>query len=181
MSATTIDAFRAARWTQYRQVPNQLLPASWRAWVLAPGSLTQRLIHASYGNFRVRVLRQEWAHPWPSEALALGLRPGQQALVREVALLGYGEPWVLARTLIPASTLSGPRRRLQNLGETPLGAYLFRCRDMRREPLQIARLNKPEIHAWGRRSLFYLSEHPLLVSEFFLPRLLADLQEPPAA
>ncbi len=174
-TAEFLESFRHARWREYRQVPNQVLAAPWRHWVLAPGSLTKRLILASGGDFRVQVRQQHWARPWPSEQRALGLAPGQLALVREVALLGQGEVWVEARTLIPATTLRGPRRRLANLGTTPLGAYLFKCRSMRRGPLQIAA--RPAGHdnlapAWGRRSLFYLAECPLLVSEFFLPALL---------
>jgi chorismate--pyruvate lyase len=41
------------------------------------------------------------------EARALGLRLGAWAWIREVQLLGDGQPWVFARTLIPADTLRG--------------------------------------------------------------------------
>ncbi len=174
-TAEFLESFRQASWQTYRQVPNLVLAAPWRHWVLAPGSLTKRLMLASGGNFRVQIRRQHWAQPWPSEQRALGLAPGQLALIREVALLGAGVVWVEARTVIPAATLQGPQRRLANLGTTPLGAYLFKCRSMHRGPLQIAArppTSEKLAPAWGRRSLFYLAGRPLLVSEFFLPALM---------
>src|SRR5690606_41784764 len=64
------------------------------------------------------VLSQRWGLPWLSEQEVLDLAPGQQVLIREVALICRGEPWVQARTLIPVATLNGPQRRLRNLGRS---------------------------------------------------------------
>lgn len=172
--ADIMRQFRSARWVQYRRVPGLHLPAPWRDWVLAQGSMTQRLIQASGGDFHVRLLRQSWDLPWPSERRLLKLGQGQAVLIREVALVCHGEPWVIARTLVPPRTLSGAHRRLRQLGEIPLGSYLFRCHDMRRGPFQLARQERPGAGPrWGRRSLFYLGGRPLLVSEFFMPAILA--------
>lgn len=175
LPAETILAFRTAQWNDFRHAPGVLLPRDWRNWLLTPGSLTKRLIQATGGDFRIQVLKHEWGYAWPSEQLALGLRNRQRVLIREVAMICQGQPWVAARTLIPAHTLTGPNRRLKSLGETPLGAYLFQCRSLQRSPLQIAPLRSssasaPEI--WGRRSIFYVENRPLLVSEFFLPAIL---------
>lgn len=118
-----------------------------------------------------------------NEARTLGQRPEAYALVREVYLMCDDKPWVFARTVIPAGTLKGGRRRLANLGKRPLGAVLFADRSMRRSPVEIACLSPgqplfaravaplcvtPEA-IWGRRSVFRLSGQPLLVSEIFLP------------
>ncbi|MBY4676535.1 chorismate--pyruvate lyase family protein [Marinobacterium arenosum] len=161
------------RWHSLRR-PSQLqAPLQWRRWLTDPGSLTQRLISKSKGDFRVEVIRQQWDLPTRSELRALGMRNRERALVREVQLIGCGTPWVYARSIIPASTLTGRQRILAQLGTTPLGQLMFRDPTMRRGPLQIAQLKLADNgHAWARRSLFYLAGKPLLVCEVFLPELL---------
>lgn len=151
--------------------------------LLDPASLTRRIQGACAGNFRVRVLAQGWARPQRNEALALGMRDGGWGFVREVHLLCNEQPWVYARTVIPRTTLTGPRRRLTRLQSRPLGAVLFADPSMRRGSVEIARLTprdklypaaighlieRPQM-IWGRRSLFTLGGKPLLVSEIFLP------------
>jgi len=87
---------------------------------------------------------------------------------RRVMLLGCGEPWVVAHTLIPVSSLRGSLRRLRALNSTPLGAFLFRQRQIHRGGIEIA---WSEGGIPGRRSLFYRELRPLVVAEFFLPAL----------
>lgn len=134
----------------------------------------------------MRVLRQEWARPMQNESQSLHMPYGQRGTLREVQLLCGGVPWVFARTIIPYKTLTGRERRLAHLGNRPLGAVLFADRTMRRGPVQVACLQKGDAMfdwatqgltprptmIWGRRSVFYLREKPLLVSEVFLPRIL---------
>jgi chorismate--pyruvate lyase len=113
----------------------------------------------------------------------LGIRRGETAIIREVELYCEQTPWVFARTLIPASSLRGPARRLTMLGNRPLGEVLFNDPHMRSGRREVARLlprhplfqaavasleQKPE-EIWGRRTLFYLGGQPLLVNEIFLP------------
>ena len=112
-------------------------------------------------------------------------RRGIAALVREVELLCHDQPWVFARTVIPATSLRGPARRLGRLRERPLGQVLFADPRTRRGSTEIARLLPrhplfnvavgalPQIPAeiWGRRTLFYFAGHPLLVNEIFLPKI----------
>ncbi len=45
--------------------------------------------------------------------------------LREIILIADGEPWLAGRTVAPESTLCGPELALQQLGQTPLGRYLF--------------------------------------------------------
>nr|WP_242521455.1 chorismate lyase [Motiliproteus sp. SC1-56] len=166
----------SVRWRSYRRGPCSRLPRAWRGWLLDSGSLTRRLKRASAGDFRVEVLFQGWSRPTLSEARALGIAPSQQVLVREVRLWGLGEPWVCARSIIPATTLTGPQRRLKFLGERPLGAVLFNDPSMHRGPIETAQLplngTRTRTRAWARRSVFRLEGKPLLVSEIFLPSLL---------
>ena len=123
--------------------------------------------------------------PLYSEQQQLLMRYKERAIVREVDLLCADTPWVFARTLIPASSLRGPARRLTMLGDKPLGAVLFADPTIKRGQTQVARLlprhplfssatgrleSKPT-EIWGRRTLFYLAGYPILVNEIFLPDL----------
>lgn len=152
-------------------------------WLLDRASLTQRIIGACDGQFRVKVLSQHWTRPMSNEAQALGMRRSGHALVRQVQLLCDDVPWVYARTVIPRRTLTGRQRRLAHLKSRSLGAMLFADPSMRRGELQLARLtDRDKLHSivaqqldqsqavmWGRRSVFTLARKPLLVSEIFLP------------
>ena len=161
-----------------RDVPEPVL-----RWLLDPASLTRRILAACQGRFRVEVLFQGWARPQHNELRELGMRQGSTGFVREVHLLCDDRPWVFARTVIPRTTLTGPRRCLTRLKSRPLGAVLFADPSMQRGPVEIAQLTPcdklypaaiqhlsqhPE-KIWGRRSLFTLGGKPLLVSEIFLP------------
>ena len=167
---------------RYRQ---GVVPVQVHHWLVDRGSLTARMKRACADAFRVRVIHQGRGRPHLEETRALGVKPGESALVREVQLLCGGTPWIFARTVIPNSTLAGPQRQLAHLGERPLGEYLFSRKGMRRGELELARLTgrnglyheavegleKAPAEVWGRRSLFYLNRRPLLVAEFFLPTI----------
>jgi chorismate--pyruvate lyase len=162
-------------------------PASpWvRRWLTYPGSLTQGLTDACPGDFRVRLVGQTWERPALGEVLALGMRRGEAALVRQVYLLCDRVPWVFARTIVPRRSLSGSRRSLLHLGERPLGAMLFADPSLTRGPLEVARvelgcalhrqagraLDHEPRPFWARRLTYALGGHPLLVTEVFLPAL----------
>ncbi len=181
LSAINFDT----RWTTYRR-PNQLqAPRLWRRWLCDRGSLTQHLIAASNNNFRVEVQQQCWAIPSRSEAKVLGINHRQVALIREVKLMGNDQVYVVARTVIPAGTLTGKQKQLSTLGNRSLGTLLFNEPSMRRGKFQISRLRNPDKQQfaceslWARRSVFYLSNKPLLVCEVFLPVLANIDYHPP--
>ncbi|NBS17009.1 MAG: chorismate lyase [Gammaproteobacteria bacterium] len=156
------------------------------SWIKESGSLTERLIQSVGQGFRVVVLQQRLGSGYAEERQALGLTRDQQAIIREVALQSNDQPLVLARSIIPQSTLIGADRRLGHLGNQPLGHILFKDPRLTRETLEVCYLRPQSIRAdapgidpqhpeplWGRRSLYQLGEgHPLLVAEFFLPSLL---------
>lgn len=143
-----------------------------RGWLLEEGSLTARLVALAEGEFRVELLAQYWGRPAVEEALRLRLPPGRFALIREVALIGRGQPWVRARSVLPATALTGPGRRLRKLGTRSLGHLLFRDPTLVRGPIEITRLQQPEGRVFARRSLLIYHGKPLLVAECFLPALL---------
>ena len=167
-----------AHWQDYHRYTAHQLPPTIRPWLLDSGSLTQRLLKASLGNFSVQVLRQCWQRPRLSEQQLLGMQAREWAIVREVALRCHGQPWVFARSVIPASSLRGHLRRLRKFDNSSLGAMLFSDPSMQRHPFQLARLPgdswqlpaplQQKEPLWGRRSRFELGGKPLMVSELFL-------------
>ena len=172
VAALTRQSFDT-RWITLCSPYHKVAPAAWYSWLTDSGSLTQRLVKLSEGQFRVEVIRQGWYLPTRSEAKALGMRSRQYALIREVQLFGKEQIWVYARSIIPATTLTGRQRQLRMLGNRSLGSLLFSDPSMRRGPLQVSRLQlQDQRPVWARRSLFYLSNKPLLVCEVFLPELL---------
>ncbi|WP_461482254.1 chorismate--pyruvate lyase family protein [Porticoccus sp.] len=168
------------RWHCHRHAPQLIARGPLRAWLLDRGSLTGRLMRLSRGQFRVQVIQQGMGRPRLSEQRLLAMAPRQQALIREVILLGNGRPWVYARSVIPQKTLSGRLRRLRKLDNRPLGALLFSDPHLHRGPIELAQQDTratplPEPLQYlrgvisGRRSLFWLDGKPLLVCEMFLP------------
>lgn len=171
------------RWVGLDQVRSSLLPLKVSAWLRDSGSLTRAVTSACEGRFEVQVQRQGWGKSLPGERSELNVAAGVVSLVREVKLLCDDEPWVFARTLIPATSLRGAARRLAHLGNRPLGAVLFSDPHTRRLGIQVARLTSQHalFHAacshldrlpreiWGRRTLFSYAAKPLLVNEIFLP------------
>jgi len=174
----TLNQPHPVRWYPADRWLQGSLASQWRNWLADQGSLTKRLVAASKGGFSVRIIRQGYGRPIDHEARALGLPLRQQALIREVVLSGSRVPWVYARSVLPLATLTGRLRALGHLDNRPLGALLFADKTLRRGAIDIARIPEgmiPEKLAqnapwlWGRRSLFYLDDKPLLVSEIFLP------------
>ncbi|MBK8537138.1 MAG: chorismate lyase [Candidatus Competibacteraceae bacterium] len=173
------------RWHSYPRLSRRDLPATLTDWLLDSGSLTRRLRQLCPSQFRVRVLWQGWNRPSVDEARVLGLRLDAWVWTREVQLLCDDQPWVFARTLIPARTLRGRGCRLTRLGTRPLGEVLFTDPGVRRGPVEIARIvtgqclhqralagcTEPPDAIWGRRSMFWIAKRPLLVCEIFLPDL----------
>lgn len=163
-----------------------------QAWLADPGSLTARLTAKSEGQFRVKIVRQVIGRPTLDECLALGVGINSLALIREVILNGNNQPWVFARSLLPLTSLTGKLRHLRKQNTRPLGAFLFSQPHLTRSPINVALIHPAHNYVpaalystgstesgagplWGRRSVFYLNEKPLLVSEVFLPDFVASL------
>lgn len=157
-------------------------PSVLSSWLVSTDSLTQRLIDHCQLGFSVRVLQQSVERPLGSEAEMLNIPRGHFAFVRQVHLLCGDRPVVYARTVIPIETAHTRLKGLTRLGTRPLGAVLFSNPGMRRGKIQLAQIASNQglnvlAHQnidtetrpiWGRRSLFYLYNQPLLVSEIFL-------------
>lgn len=153
-------------------------------WLVDKGSLTRRLQNAS-SNFAVRPVFSCRHKPLPDESEMLGLQSRQRALIREVYLLCNHEPVVFAHSVLPYKSLRGVWARLGKLGNKPLGAMLFSNPRVSRTPLEFKKLScqhplyrraaaNLEIDSgelWARRSVFFLKNSSILVTEIFLPQV----------
>lgn len=138
---------------------------------------------ASTRPFGVRLLAQGISSPRHDEAQALELDPRARIWRREVMLMLGDTPWVAARSVAPLTSLHGAR--LQSLGTRSLGSWLFRQPGLERGPIEIIRSPTPKlvtahgrIAPWGRRSILRLGRTSILVQEFFLDAMTADLALP---
>jgi len=142
----------------------------WWSWVSDSGSLTKRLKEKSNNNFSVRLASEQWQCNLPVAVRALfgPVADSHRFWSRKVTLLGCDTPWVKAHTLIPDYSLMGPLKTVMELNTQPLGEYLFSHPELVRGAMDVTLLGRD---TWGRRSLFYLFDKPILVAEFFLPAL----------
>ena len=153
-------------------------------WLHDHGSLTQR-IRQRCGKFSVHSVRSGLARIAYDESALLGIRPQHLAYSREVLLHADGVAVVFAHSSCAAQHLRGAWAALGGLGNKPLGAMLFTNPLVERRPLRFkalglhhplyrraAELEKVPRILWARRSLFFLYDAPLLVTEVFLPAIL---------
>lgn len=170
-------------WQTITQSIRQHLPAYLSEWLLDRSSLTSRLVDVCSTDFNVQVQNQYYGLPRFNERQSLAIKKKAYCLIREVVLFCDKTPLVFARTVVPMATLTGRERRLAHMGSQSLGAALFADPSMRRERMEIATIEpgqflydeavktlvkKPD-KIWGRRSIFYLNNKKLLISEIFLP------------
>jgi chorismate--pyruvate lyase len=163
------------------------MPTIQQEWLLNEGSLTARLKQLSAGNFHIEVLRQQWHHARASEARLLGVSPRCACLIREVLLFGNNEAWIYARSVMPATSLTGQLHHLRRLKNSSLGELLFRDKSLTRSEFELTRISSDHPHLpqqlqrdndlLARRCRFELSDKSLLVSEIFLPALWKKIQQ----
>jgi chorismate lyase len=133
-------------------------------WLMESGSMTCRFEqHCSY--VRVEPQRECFITPDQLTEEMAYLPYSERYWLREIVLLGDGQPWLLARTVVPQETLTGPDQALVDLGTLPLGRYLFSSDHLTRDYIHIGRCQA----LWGRRSRLCLAGKPLLLTELFLP------------
>ncbi|MGJ8690605.1 MAG: chorismate--pyruvate lyase family protein [Gammaproteobacteria bacterium] len=159
------------RWFSQAQCLPRPMPQL-QSWLMDPGSLTHRLKAMSHENFNVRVIEEGWYQHCNPSLLQCFLPHvvRQRMWSRKVLLCCADTPWVAAHTLIPVSSMIGPLRQLRSLRDRPLGEVLFQDPQLQRLQLEITQYED----MWGRRSLFYSQDQPILVAEFFLPSLLEE-------
>jgi len=193
MPTNTIYAKNIPDWLVADSAVISAIPKNIGQWLLDDTSLTLRVknycTEHDLGLFSVKVLSQGICQPSSDEIKGLKLNNEQDALIREVLLYGGESPLIYARTVIPSQTLTGKQKVLGELGNRPLGEFLFSQPELERDAMEVASLkqgqqlfdsaishlksNPGEI--WARRSVFRLKHKPLLVAEVFLPDILKYL------
>lgn len=154
-----------------------------REWLEHSGSLTRRLRRVGGRDLNLEVLGEDWEQSADDDVSMLGSAAGR-VRVRRVRISAQGAPLVFACTRMPPETLAR-HPWLGRLGRKPLGEALADRTDVTRTPFEFAAL--PASHPmvrdalkntditpgkmWSRRSLFLISESPILVYEIFLPDL----------
>ena len=170
--------------TDWQRAPTAAGP--YRPWLTDRGSLTAR-IAARYPGVWVKVVFQGLRRPDRDERFVFADGGEARVLVREVLLCCGETPVVFAHTVLRPQDLNGPWRSVARLGSRPLGAALFADPRIRRFPLRQRKIGvHHELHGrmrthvvrvpdivWARRSLFRLHDSPILVTEVFLPEILA--------
>ena len=191
LSFVRVATLRQALW--HAHVNAVGAPAAMRAWLTAGGSLTARL-GAHSEVFRVQRLHQRSATCLHDEARAIGLgRPGR-VWEREVLLRCDGVPVVFAHTVVPLSASAADWPLFNALGERSLGSTLFYDPRVTRGELEFARIRaghplmqraamalgagtnaaEPATAVYyARRCLYRRRRGTLLVTEVFLPSVLA--------
>ena len=144
---------------------NEDIPEHVLAWLLDNQSLTAKL-RSKYSDFCVNIVSQEENKPYECELNLLDSNKIQTFIVREVELIGCGQPVVFARSVIPKNTDTD---NILAIGSKPLGEILFNDPTIARGQLEVGRFH----NTWARRSIFIIAETRLLVSEIFFEELYA--------
>ncbi|MFC0167037.1 chorismate--pyruvate lyase family protein [Pseudoduganella danionis] len=200
----TLTPARSASLRQTRWQPHVLAlnaPAALRPWLTEDGSLTARL-KAHSSSFRVQCLHQQTALCLNDEAASIGMHRAGRVWEREVLLRCDNTPVVFAHTVVPMSATASDWPLFSALGERSLGTTLFGDPQVRRGELEFARLRAghplalrarkalgldgPDVAAaagadelilYARRCLYRRRQGSLLVTEVFLPSVLALLPQ----
>ncbi len=148
------------------------------------GSLSRLIEECCEGTFNIELKNESWTTPLPDENQLLALNNNEVTFIRESWLKCDNKKLVFARTVIPRITFDGESHDLMALGNKPLGNILFSDSKTYRTNMRYAKIPlNSDIHKqatmnteivselWGRQSLFYINNNPLLVTEVFLPAI----------
>jgi len=155
--------------------PQSLALQSW----LSDGQSFMQRLRKHRLQPHVAVLREQWAAPELQEQQSLRIPSRRHAFIREVEIREDGQPWMFARTVIPAATLTGRERILARMEQRSLGSVLFSYPTLVRSPFEIKTCQLPRYSRsplWERQSFFILKGKILLLREVFLPPLVRFIE-----
>jgi chorismate--pyruvate lyase len=147
-------------------------PLVWQDWLSNTRSLTQLITEKTQATVTVEVLSDCRQSLLADEAALFG-HSMRRCRIREVYLCVNDVPVVFARSVLPTSSSTGVNRDVLQLGSKPLGEVLFKKGVA---PIILREITEIPGLGWGRRSLYQLKGHPILISEFFLPELLDQMK-----
>ncbi|MDX1519721.1 MAG: chorismate lyase [Gammaproteobacteria bacterium] len=154
------------------------------------GSLTEYISGYCAGGLELKIKNEKWQRPVTGELPGYGRIGKRQLYIREITLNCGDARFIYGRSLFSRRSYRYCRRQLERLGDRPLGEWLFGDRRIQRMHTQIGRIPKLSrlyrlaipgetvrpAKLWGRRSLYSVNGHPLLVIEIFLPSLIKCIQ-----
>ena len=149
---------------KFKNQPRQQIPAVFREWLYASGSLTQQLTDLADGQFRVQPLKEHFQRLSFENASWMGMPHQHTSWVRESYLYGCDEqPWVKAKSIFPILSLQKRARIFQHIGSKPIGWLLFQ----RTNPHCERRVIYLE-DGWTRQSCYTWHGCKFIVQETFL-------------
>ena len=159
-------------WVNLDHVALHAVPQIWQDWLSDAGSLTQLIANKTQSTVSVEVLSDHNQDLLKDEALLFD-KPLNRCRIREVYLCVNEVPVVFARSILPTSSSTGINRDVLQLGSKPLGEVLFK---KGKAPILLRQITEVPGLGWGRRSLYQLRGHPILITEFFMPELLGQIK-----
>jgi len=156
-------------------------------WLTRPGALTSGL--REIGPLCLSINREYDDVLGEDEAALMGCRTGAAVWAREITIAVSGQPCMVARSVCLRADSTGTWQAIRDLGTQPLADILYHDPAVSRGPFFICLPVNPQpifaavSHALtqeaapaqmtenlkARSSVFWRAEHPLLVSECFLP------------
>lgn len=152
-----LDLYRASLSTENWQTAVEPLPTAVAQWLWVQGSLTEKL-KTICDCFQVEVIGEQW------QAVENSPNSAKQ-WVREVILKCGETDWIFAQTILPEQTINAVALDVLNLGNQPIGLWLF---PQSPERLSLAWQYDPENALYARRSTLQLKGFPLEITELFL-------------
>lgn len=155
-------------------------------WLTKPFILSQALRRVCQ-TLTVNVISQEFAVAFEDEYEILDIDKKELPLVRKVFLEGDNHPLTYGRVIVAPITYRHHFSQFDMLGESPIGeSMLYHNPDVTRGPFEFIALDENTLlfqeaalkyptaiqaPLYGRRSVFWMKQDPLLVTELFLPAL----------
>ena len=169
-------------WQKKNELDTSALSKSEKSWLMDTYVLTQSLNSLEDATCRLDVLDERLDVLSTDERSAFMKNSAKEAWVRQIYHLVEGTPVIYARTVVPTPTFNRFKADFLALKSQPIGVTLlydrpevtrscFTYRQIKaHEPIyQNAFLTADNLqHLWARRSLFYINELPLLISEVFM-------------
>lgn len=138
-------------------------------WLTKPYVLSA-MMKKCFSTFSLSILSHRFDTPSVDDKNKLALDPTEQPFIREVELLGDGVPMTYGRVTIPLATYQRYQSLFETLDNQPMGEkILYNNPNVTRSSFEYAYLTEKAY--WGRRSIFFMGDAPLLVTEGFYATL----------
>lgn len=135
------------------------LSTSQKEWLLHSGSLTQKLCEVT-SHFNVEVIQEKWLAKNSEKTTACS----EDMWLREVLLKDGDTPWIFAQTLVPKSSIENIADNVLELGNQPIGLWLFS-----QNPVRIKQeWAQSENGLFARRGVYEIKGYSLEIKELFL-------------